>query len=80
MKKKYYITPFDFFYTKNEKLGKKFVKSAYDADFFGEESEKYDLITTLKMIVKGFEENEKEFSKNYISIHELLFAVLKREF
>ena len=74
---KYYISPFNFFYATNEDLGDKFTKSAFNGNFTTE-SDEYDLTTILKMIAKGFEENEDEFSNAYIDISDLISGVIRR--
>lgn len=76
---KYYISPFNFFYAKNEELGNKFTQSAFGGCFTSE-SDDYDLVTVLTMIAKGFEENELEFSEKNIDINYLIKGVLKKEF
>lgn len=75
---KYYISPFDFFYARNENLGSKFSKSAFN-ESYTYESDSFDLITILSLIAKGFEENENEFINAYIDISDLIKGVLKRE-
>ncbi len=76
--KKYYISPFRFFYAKNEKLGTDFVKSCY-GDNYCQESELYNLTDCLSMISKGYEENKERFKKENIMIDELISNVLKEE-
>lgn len=76
---KYYISPFDFFYAKNEELGKKFCKSAFDG-CYTMESDDFDLNTVLQMIAKGFEENEDDFENAHINILDLVSGVVKRKY
>jgi hypothetical protein len=73
----YYISPFNFFYAKNEELGCKFSKSSFGC-YFTSESDNFDLQTILSMVGKGFQENENEFNNAGIDYLVLIDNVVKR--